>query len=166
MEPLVGHRLTRAIFVVLSLACASWRAWAGLEIEWSSQINVDRIVGLQLDAQTNTFVLGSVGSAGFRLVKIDVTGHQLWAVSGLGPPQVLAVNGLGESVVCDTWWVTKYNPAGDVLWQRAIGGGVSPNAAVLDAGGNVIVGGYQVLIKWGPDGVLAGSGLRYGVDSA
>src|SRR5262249_3898318 len=74
---------------------------------------------------------------------------------------VIAVGQVNEFDVGQLFTVAKFDPAGNLVWQRTLGLGVA-QAVVVDRGDNIIAGGYvftsgpnnSLVAKWDPQGNL------------
>jgi hypothetical protein len=134
----------------------------------SGSVTDTKVMGVDIGSD------GSVVAAGGAfLIKYDRNGNKLWEVSFSGEAQDVIVDsndniivtGLGKldetvGFATEGFITSKYNPGGQLLWERKYNSGNrSANGLALDSGNNIIIaGGFGVagsnfmIIKYDPSG--------------
>lgn len=129
-------------------------------VEYGGFMNLDDAgVAAAVDLEGNIVLVGNTETSGIRIAKYDPSGVQLWQVIDPG----LLGNDAGFDVAIDSAndivvtgsvfvenfdvWVAKYQPNGQIIWERTHSGPVQStdqgHAVVVDEVDDIYVGGYE-----------------------
>jgi len=129
-------------------------------IEYGGFMDLDDVgVAVAVDLEGNVVLVGNTETSGIRIAKYSPVGQQLWQVIDPG----LLGNDSGFDVAIDSAnnvivtgsvfvenfdvWVAKYQPNGQLVWERTHSGPVQStdqgHAVLVDEADEIIVGGYE-----------------------
>ncbi len=186
-DSLIVFKLLAIVFFLWLLLPTTSRSGCEPRLEWARSHNgaknsYDYAILAALDSSGNVIIGGSERGRTpsdqiFLLVKYSQAGHILWTVSRAGVWTTAGAVDLKcnvyvvgyEHPATPRWLVSKYDPAGRLLWSRTPespeAGWGHPYGIAVDQTGHVVIGGFQrhltsprdaswLILKYNPEGQL------------